>query len=95
MKQSRYGEYQMSLLDRRGDQRCTIAGRPRAVSTASLLSFGPAPYGSPLWALPGVTFTGRAPRRRCSQHTSLLMVISRIVAAIPQWRIAMGFRARD
>jgi hypothetical protein len=45
MKQTQYGEYRMSLLDRRGDQRCTIAGRPGSASTAapSLL------WSRPLW----------------------------------------------
>jgi uncharacterized protein YjiS (DUF1127 family) len=87
MEQSLHREYRLSLLDRRGDQRRSVARRPATVSASSLLTFDPAVQrGSPLWASPFVALVGHSPSRAKTRHIAPLTAIRRIVAAIRLWR---------
>jgi uncharacterized protein YjiS (DUF1127 family) len=86
MKESLHGEFRLSWLDHRYNQR-RRAGRHRAAVWAS--SVRPfdraAQHGWPLWASSDVPFTGRAPARVETSFIRPLTTIGRIVAAIRMW----------
>ena len=86
MEQSLHREYRVSLLDRRGDQRRSVARRPATVGASSLLTVDRAVQRrSPLWTSPFVALTERTPRRAKTRHIALLTALRWIVAAIRLW----------
>jgi uncharacterized protein YjiS (DUF1127 family) len=93
MEEGLHGEFRLSLLDRRGDDRRKTTRLPGPVRAASLCAFHPvAQYGLPLWALPVVRLAPPAPRCSENGHIGLPTGIGRIVAAIRLWRGRAGAR---
>jgi hypothetical protein len=87
MEQSLYPEYPLSLLDRRGDQRRSVARRPATVRASSLLTLDPAAQrGAPLWALLIAALFGQSRRRPEPKAIAPLTAFRRIIAAIRLWR---------
>jgi len=87
MEESLHGEYRLSLLDRRGDDRRRTGRLPGAVRASALRAFDPlALYGLPLWTSPAVRLSPQTPRRAGARHNAPLSAIRRIVAAIRLWR---------
>ena len=86
MEEGLHGEYRLSLLDRRGDDRRRTGRLPGAVRASALHAFDPlVQYGLPLWTSPAVRLAPRAPRRAGTRHIAPLSAIRRIVAAIRLW----------
>jgi|SRR6516162_745465 uncharacterized protein YjiS (DUF1127 family) len=87
MMEGLHGEFRLSLLHRRGDDRRGTARLPRAVRAAALGAFYPAvQYGLPLWASPVVRQAPRLARHAGTGHIAPLTAIRRVVAAIQLWR---------
>jgi uncharacterized protein YjiS (DUF1127 family) len=87
MEEGLHGEFRLSLLDRRDDDRRRTARLPGALRTSSLRAFDPVvQYGLPLWALQAVRLAPEAPRRAGTRHIAPLTAIRRIVTAIRLWR---------
>jgi uncharacterized protein YjiS (DUF1127 family) len=85
MEESFRGEYRLSLLDHRPDERCTAARRYGATATVRTLDWT-AQQDWPLWALWDAPLTGRALRRAETTEITPLGAIRRLVTAIRTWQ---------
>jgi uncharacterized protein YjiS (DUF1127 family) len=85
MEESFCGEYRLSLLDHRPDERRTAARWYGATATVRTLDWT-AQQDWPLWALRGVPLTGRALRRAETTEITPLGAIGRLVIAIRTWQ---------
>ena len=75
LEESLQGEFRLSSLDRRRDERRRAARPPGTVRASSTLS-----------ASPNAPLTGRAPRHAETRITAPLSAIGQIVSAIRLWR---------
>jgi uncharacterized protein YjiS (DUF1127 family) len=84
MEESLHGEYRLSSLDHRHDER-RRAGRWYGATVVRTID-GTVQQEWPLWPLLDVPLTGRAPRRADTSYIAALSIVWRIVAAIRLWR---------
>ena len=84
MEESLHGEYRLSSLDHRHDER-RRAGRWYGATVVRTID-GTVQQEWPLWPLLDVPLTGRAPRRAETSYIAALSIVWRIVAAIRLWR---------
>ena len=78
------GEYRLSLLNHRPDERSTAARRYGATAAVRTLD-RTAQQDWPLWALRDVALTGRTLRRAEKMEITPLEAIRRLVTAIRTW----------
>ena len=87
MEEALHTQFELPLLDRRGDDRRRAARSAVAVRVSSVGTFDfAAQRGSFLWALPGIPLTRRTPLRRETRHIPILRAMRRIFSASRLWR---------